>query len=130
MCRSCKEEKTLTDFSPDNRTRKRTTLCKKCKADWMRNHRVSNPELYRESDLKKSYGINLSEYDSMLNKQNGVCAICNKPETLKRGWLHVDHNHKTRKVRGLLCGNCNTGIGKLGEDVDILKSAIEYLRRV
>lgn len=129
-CRLCFEEKDLNQFSPDNRTRKRTTICKSCKCGYERERRIKNPNSFRESDLKKSYGIDLEKYNEILASQNGVCAICLKPETSKRGWLHVAHCHRTREVRGLLCGNCNTGIGKFGDDSKVMQSAIEYLRRV
>lgn len=65
-------------------------------------------------------------------KQNRLCAICGNPETrIIRGKsiLSVDHNHKTGKVRALLCNNCNQGIGKLKDNIDILKLAIEYLEK-
>lgn len=93
----------------------------------MRLDRLANPRRYINHDLKK-YGINLTVYNLLLRKQNGVCAICGKPESTKKKRLHVDHCHRTSKVRGLLCNNCNTGIGKLGEDVRILEAAIRYIR--
>ena len=69
----------------------------------------------------------------MESQQGGVCAICKKPEKSK--WnteqpmlLAVDHDHETGRVRGLLCNNCNTGLGKFMDDPDLLSSAIEYLR--
>lgn len=68
----------------------------------------------------------------MYVSQNGVCAICGKPETEKSRKgnvrsLHVDHNHDTGKVRGLLCGKCNRSIGVLGDSVQILRNAVKYL---
>ena len=69
----------------------------------------------------------------MLEAQGGVCAICKQPETHKRNGkvkaLAVDHCHKSEVIRGLLCCDCNTGIGKLREDVNALSNAIEYLRK-
>jgi len=63
-------------------------------------------------------------YQSLLDSQKGVCAICGNPSRRK---LNFDHDHKTMKVRGLLCSPCNTGLGKLGDTVDGLKRAIAYL---
>ncbi len=65
----------------------------------------------------------------MLQLQNNCCAICNKPaqETLKN--LYVDHNHKNGKIRGLLCQNCNSGLGHFKEDIVTLKNAINYLNQ-
>lgn len=83
---------------------------------------------YREMDLIGNYGISCEEYDKLLEKQNGVCAICGNPEKTKNKRLHVDHCHLTSKVRGLLCGKCNTGIGKFGEDTTVLEAAIRYIK--
>jgi len=85
----------------------------------------------RVACLKRNYGISREQYVEMHKQQGGVCKICGKPETAKRGQttleLSVDHNHKTGKVRGLLCCNCNHALGTVKEDTKILKSAIKYL---
>lgn len=70
----------------------------------------------------------------MLEEQNGVCAICRCKEKIinkngKKWLLAIDHNHKTGKIRGLLCNSCNIGLGRFNEDIKLLKKAIEYLRR-
>lgn len=79
--------------------------------------------------LRQRYGITLEEYDRMFALQSGVCAICKQPENdaYKRR-LSVDHDHETGKVRGLLCHQCNTGIGKFGDDIKRLLSAAKYLK--
>jgi len=78
----------------------------------------------RKDNLKHRYGITIEEYEQMEKEQKGVCKICKKkPE----GHLHVDHSHKTKKVRGLLCGCCNRGIGLLKEDPQIFLNSLEYL---
>lgn len=76
--------------------------------------------------LKSLYGITVEEYDRMLTEQDGKCAICGLTEALDHGTLAVDHDHKTNEVRGLLCFNCNTSIGKLEAHMD---RVIEYLRK-
>jgi cell fate (sporulation/competence/biofilm development) regulator YlbF (YheA/YmcA/DUF963 family) len=89
----------------------------------------------RRYTLKRCFGITVYEYEEMYKSQNGKCNICGKEETSydkKQGVLRrlsVDHDHKTGKVRGLLCSNCNLAIGKMNEDISILKSAIEYLEK-
>ena len=70
------------------------------------------------------YGLTLENYDAMLEKQNGVCAICSQKTP---GNLHIDHNHQTNEVRGLLCGKCNRAIGLLNDDVSLFTKAITYL---
>jgi hypothetical protein len=86
----------------------------------------------RDRGLRHHYGIDAAWYEQQLAKQNGVCAICRKPEnktmngTLLR--LAVDHCHDTGLVRGLLCQACNRGIGCFSHDVATLRSAIDYLQ--
>lgn len=99
---------------------------------------LNNPERYkarqRNNHLKREYGINITEYNSMFEKQGGVCAICQKHETRKiKGVvsvLCVDHCHTTLLVRGLLCHRCNVAISYLDDDTDILAAAINYLNGV
>ncbi|MBU0615832.1 MAG: endonuclease VII domain-containing protein [Nanoarchaeota archaeon] len=83
-------------------------------------------ELQEKSRLKSRYGISFEEYDKMLENQRGLCSICFRKSKAK---LHVDHCHKTDKVRGLLCGNCNRAIGLMKDDIEILKNAINYLSK-
>lgn len=86
---------------------------------------------YRAKDLERKFGISDDRYNRILEEQNGVCAICKRPEKSTRNGvircLSVDHNHTTNEVRGLLCSNCNTSIGKMMEDKALLQSAIAYL---
>jgi len=72
-------------------------------------------------------------YEEMFEKQKGLCEICNRPETRKGASgdvsrLAVDHCHRSLKIRGLLCHDCNTGLGKFYDDITLLKKAIEYLK--
>jgi hypothetical protein len=79
------------------------------------------------------YGITVQRYDELLFQQNSVCAICHRPETnidgrsLKPRMLSVDHCHDTKKVRGLLCSACNTAIGLMDHNKEILQNAAAYL---
>lgn len=77
----------------------------------------------RKSKLKNKYGISLEDLFSLKQRQNNVCAICESEEN-----LCVDHSHETGKVRGLLCHNCNKGLGFFEDNIAILNSAIDYLR--
>jgi hypothetical protein len=76
----------------------------------------------------KKYGISFDDYQRMLIEQNGVCKICRKPEKKGKS-LSVDHNHKTGKVRGLLCSRHNTGLGCFEDDAALLRSAADYLEK-
>ena len=85
-------------------------------------------EEIKQYGLKKRYNISIEEFNQMLVNQNHKCKICGVDELNagKKG-LSVDHDHKSGKVRGLLCSNCNTAVGLLKENINILKSAIKYL---
>lgn len=78
--------------------------------------------------LKNKYGITLKQYDEMFEQQNEVCAICGGININGRR-LGVDHNHKTGEIRALLCNSCNHIIGDAKENIIILQSAINYLKR-
>ena len=73
------------------------------------------------------YGLSDEEYLNKINEQNNLCAICGKKEVGKV--LCVDHDHDTGKVRGLLCNNCNIGLGNFKDDINIILSAIGYLQK-
>ena len=81
----------------------------------------------RVIQVESTYGLSESEYMSLIKNQNNLCAICGKRDENKV--LCVDHDHKTGEVRGLLCGNCNIGLGNLKDNIQILQSAIAYLQR-
>lgn len=83
--------------------------------------------IQRRAEKAISYGLSVDEYLAMYSNQNGKCAICKKVPSTKRG-LHIDHCHETGKVRGLLCHGCNVGIGNFKHNVDLIESAIIYLR--
>ena len=74
----------------------------------------------------RHYGITKIQFDEILSKQNGVCAIC-KGSVVGKRKCHIDHDHSNNKVRGILCQDCNLGIGRLKENIDIFNFAINYL---
>lgn len=86
----------------------------------------------RKSRLRQFYDITIDEYNLMLAKQGGSCAICKQLEKLIRGdkpqSLSVDHNHRTGKIRGLLCNRCNRILGMVEENIEILRAIINYLK--
>jgi hypothetical protein len=75
------------------------------------------------------YGLTLEQYDAMIIKQKGVCAICGCPETNpKKTNMCIDHDHNTGKVRSLLCDRCNRGIGAFSDNIELLEKSILYLK--
>ncbi len=78
--------------------------------------------------VKAAYGVSPEQHAEMLKRQGGCCAVCERPFVDKRGKRpHVDHCHATGKVRGLLCGQCNSGLGMFRDDPDAMRKAIAYL---
>lgn len=91
--------------------------------------RKEKPRVVRGYKIKRVYGITPDDYDRMFEDQKGVCSICFGPETTKRGYLCVDHDHTTGKVRSLLCSRCNSAIGMLKEKASVAYSAAKYLEK-
>lgn len=90
--------------------------------------RKNNVDMHRSHKYRQLYGITLERFEEMRTSQKCSCAICGKHESQnKNKKLFVDHNHNTGKVRELLCHGCNTGIGLLQDDVDLLQKAMDYL---
>lgn len=75
------------------------------------------------------YGMTLGDYKALLEAQGGKCAICGTTNPGKGTRLHVDHDHTSGRVRGLLCNNCNRGIGLLQDSAEVLEHALEYLKK-
>jgi hypothetical protein len=124
-CPDCGEDKPPEQF-PRNRNTKtgRATYCKPC-------HNARNRQtvkrLYgnsRHYHLRQKYGIGADEFDALVTKQGMLCPIC-----LKRPAEHVDHDHKSGKVRGILCEACNGGLGQFKDNIQTIQNAIEYLDR-
>jgi hypothetical protein len=116
----------------------RTNLCKKCKDKKSRQRRIEHGKDERRQDhLKYDYGITIKQWEEMFKEQEGACAICGQPETVifrrkgnpdKVRRLAVDHDKETKIVCGLLCLNCNLGIGAFKHNLKLVQKAIQYLQ--
>ena len=151
-CACCKELKLTTEFSSAASTwDKLNSACKACalastrrwlekkkaagdyeevkrkRREGMKKWRDANTDEAKERHMKSSYGISWKEYAEMLTAQEGKCAICGTTKPGGVGRFHIDHCHNSKDVRGLLCGNCNTGLGKFKHLPHNLESAIRYL---
>jgi recombination endonuclease VII len=141
-CPACLAIKPFSDF-PKHRSRKDgvASRCKPCSSKASmesakrhpekhraikRRWRANNPKSHRAYILKRLYGLTLADYDALLVSQIGGCAICTRPP-IDDKLLHVDHDHKTGQVRGLLCQQCNHAVGLFQENVAFLSRAISYL---
>jgi hypothetical protein len=84
----------------------------------------------KSRELRAKHGITIEDYEIMLARQDGGCAICGGQNQFTREkYLHVDHDHITGQIRGLLCAFCNQSIGRFKDDVQLLKNAIVYLEK-
>lgn len=108
-------------YRADNKDRLRNQ-----NAAWQRAARKNDPMRYRRDHLWKHYKITLEDYDKMVDKQGGCCDCCHLPASTGK-FLHVDHDHKTGIVRGLLCTKCNTALGMFGDDPKVIRRAIAYM---
>jgi hypothetical protein len=101
--------------------------------EYQRKWRAANREkvrrFVRDSKLREKYDLEPEEFDAMLTGQRGGCAICGATEAGGRGAFHVDHDHATGKVRGLLCHHCNVGIGSLRDSPETMRAAAAYVEK-
>lgn len=99
--------------------------------EYAKKYRTKHPDRCKNTQLKKIYDITLVEYTDILKNQNGGCAICHRktPGRWDRKYLVVDHNHKTGKVRGLLCDPCNKALGHFKDKIENLRNAQTYLEK-
>jgi hypothetical protein len=104
------------------------TACKDCKNKYYREN--YNGEYRSKKHRKKRYGVDHEQYLQMIESQKNSCAICGSknPGRNMNNW-NIDHCHETGKVRGLLCHNCNAGLGHFKDSIDNLKNAIKYLKK-
>ena len=141
ICKKCNIEKPLKEFYFREDTKKYRNECKECRNKYNLNLYHTNPKQkdnHRKASWKhqiyKAYNLTVEAFRILESKQGGRCAICKRSkEEIKRERkkfyeFSVDHNHKTGKVRGLLCPTCNTLLGHAKDDIQILYNAIEYLK--
>lgn len=145
LCARCDQLVRLPSFRPEPRMMTGlTSYCKPCRSAHTKELYHKNPErsraLNRErmqrnySPVKRRvqvmqmlYGVTPDQYAGLLLAQDGRCAICATGTPGGRGNWHVDHDHDSGKVRGLLCTNCNVGLGMFKDDIERMRAAIAYL---
>jgi hypothetical protein len=130
-CARCCEVKPLAKFSPHTkRPDGLQSYCSSCGREAANAWNAANPEkramIARAGGLKRKFGLTVDDYDILLERQGGVCAICREVCPSGRR-LAVDHKHETGVVRKLLCTPCNTALGSFKDSPDRLASALAYL---
>lgn len=149
QCKVCLQGKELIEFSKEPKTRDgHRNQCIKCRDEMRKIRRDKNREVWnaymreyrkehsgsrkwrdkqKDRSLKHRYGISLAERDEMFLRQGGKCLICQKTEEQVRTKLGIDHCHKTKKIRGLLCSRCNYYIGYIKESPEVIRRLLSYL---
>lgn len=143
-CSECGELKSGDLFYKDKNAKDgKRNLCIPCAKRVWKKYREDNPEKVKKwtrdryyKDIEKSreygrncqiktlYGISIDEFNKLVSEQSGKCFICDR----KPNRLYIDHCHKTKNIRKLLCQQCNSGIGMFGENIETMMKAIQYIR--
>lgn len=101
---------------------------KEQKLEWVDRNRHKLTSIVKNCKLRREYGIHPEEYEHMYNQQQKRCAICKLAfGDIKVNMPHVDHDHSSKWVRGLLCHTCNTALGMFKDNIETLEAAIDYL---
>lgn len=127
-CSGCKARKPLTDFHRANtRGDGRQRHCRACAARRAREYAIQNAPAIRRRHRQSTYGLTHEQFTALYVRQGCACGICGTVVLPSK--IHVDHDHQTGKVRGLLCGLCNRGLGLFKDSVTRLRAAVRYAKR-
>jgi hypothetical protein len=151
-CTKCNTEKDESEFYEKGKSHG-DSWCKACRRADSKRWREQNPKKFRQQlkswrernpnsgkewrelhpnySIEHAYDLTKNEWDALFEKQGRCCAICKatSPSGIKNGRWHTDHDHETGEVRGILCGNCNLGLGNFKDNPSLLRSAVAYLER-
>lgn len=133
-CTKCGKNRLVKFFYKDGRLRSGLkSQCLLCSKAYSKKWKLTNRakkfwKKWSKARRLKTYGITEEQYVNLLKKQNGKCAVCRTKLKNKRQ-PSIDHNHTTKKIRGILCNNCNTLLGLAKECVRTLMRAIKYLTK-
>jgi hypothetical protein len=128
-CPKCNETKDINEFFKDIHTAFGIAIyCKKCSSERKKLRYKRHKSEHQDYRLKKDFGITLQEYNELFEKQGQRCCICGK-ENKSGKRFPVDHCHTTLKIRGILCDQCNNGLGLFYDNPTFLESAIKYLNK-
>ncbi len=122
-------------WGPDNFTWVERFTCDEARKAYMREYGSKNPMKHKQYGLKRQFGVTLEWYLSEYDKQGGKCKLCGKPGeafnsvTGRTTTLAVDHCHKTGAIRGLLCQDCNKGLGSFKDNPEVMRAAADYVEK-
>lgn len=157
ICIKCKKTKNIEEFNQKSKgSATRKSYCKECQSEYNKQYRSKHldkanavkRQYYKDNIekerlrnknyhkrypyrfYKKCYGITIEQKKEMILKQNYKCLSCGTDlKLLKDKKVHIDHDHTTNKIRGILCSNCNTALGLLNENFDNAIKLSEYIRK-
>jgi len=132
VCSRCKKRQSPYNFRPSRKSGDGLySWCKDCDREYHKKYHREHKSPERLDyltnwRLQEKFNLTLEEYERMFEEQKGVCAICSNPP--KNNRLHVDHDHDTGKIRGLLCAPCNSFLGRINEDTSKVDSYLNKTR--
>lgn len=132
LCSRCRERKDPTLFSSDRVRRDGlSTYCRSCAAksqgEWAARNRDKRREYAFRSGLKRKYGLTEETLQVLIQSQGGKCAVCRDVLRREKRGTHIDHDHVTGAIRGVLCVKCNAGLGQFRDSPEILRAAAQYI---
>lgn len=125
QCSRCKVTKAMDQFRID----RFPVICHDCREDGIKEEKAAKAIANRRAYLKRTYGITLEQWDAIFESQDKKCGnpLCPRTDPGDDHKWHLDHDHETDEIRGIICYWCNIGIGMFGDSVDRLQGAVDYL---
>ena len=133
QCTKCGIQKPISEYYKSTKAYDGLQSCCKpchktvCKTSHVK-HKLKRNLYNKKYNIEKNYKISYNSYLTLIKSQNGNCQICKNILKIDKN-THLDHCHYTGKIRGVLCGKCNTGIGQFNDSTELLKSALKYLKK-
>ena len=128
-CKECKQLQPLDNFYQKKYNNSgHENRCKNCYKEWKRSYRLANQDKIRAQNKRRNPGWDIDRYNEYVELQGNRCAICGTDEPGLSDWC-CDHCHTENKARGLLCVQCNAGLGYFKDNPEFLQSAIDYLKK-